>query len=63
MALTKLINQLPEEKRQVFDLVSQMEMSIKHVAETLGIPEGTVKSRLHYARSWLSQEWQAQMDE
>jgi len=57
--LSRLIDQLPEEKRQVFDMVSRLEMSIKTVAETLGIPEGTVKSRLHYARSWLSQEWQA----
>jgi len=53
--LWQLIDQLPEEKRAVFNLVDQMEMSIQNVAERLGIPEGTVKSRLHYARNWLSQ--------
>lgn len=55
--LGQLIDQLPEEKRAVFNLVDQMEMSISHAAERLGIPEGTVKSRLHYARSWLSRNW------
>jgi RNA polymerase sigma-70 factor, ECF subfamily len=55
--LWQLVDQLPEEKRVVFSLVAQMEMSIQNVAERLGIPEGTVKSRLHYARNWLSQNW------
>jgi len=55
--LWQLVDQLPEEKRVVFNLVAQMEMSIQNAAERLGIPEGTVKSRLHYARNWLSQNW------
>lgn len=55
--LVQLIDQLPEEKREVINLVAQMEMSIQNAAEKLGIPEGTVKSRLHYARNWLSQNW------
>jgi RNA polymerase sigma-70 factor, ECF subfamily len=58
--LWRLIDQLPEEKRAVFSLVEQMEMSIQNAAERLGIPEGTVKSRLHYARNWLSQNWSDQ---
>jgi RNA polymerase sigma-70 factor (ECF subfamily) len=53
----QLVDQLPEEKRAVFNLVAQKEMSIQNVADRLGIPEGTVKSRLHYARHWLSQNW------
>lgn len=55
--LGRLIGQLPEEKRLVFSLVAEMELSIQHIAERLGIPAGTVKSRLHYARNWLSQNW------
>jgi RNA polymerase sigma-70 factor (ECF subfamily) len=55
--LRRLIDQLPEEKREVFSLVDQMEMSIQEAAEILGIPAGTVKSRLHYARQQLNQEW------
>ncbi len=55
--LWRLIDQLPEEKRAVFSLVAQMEMSIQNAAEQLGIPVGTVKSRLHYARNWLNHNW------
>jgi RNA polymerase sigma-70 factor, ECF subfamily len=55
--LDRLIGRLPEEKRAVFNLVAEMELSIQHTAERLGIPAGTVKSRLHYARNWLSQNW------
>lgn len=55
--LWQLIDQLPDEKRTVFSLVTQMDMSIQNVAERLGIPEGTVKSRLHYAKNWLSHNW------
>jgi RNA polymerase sigma-70 factor, ECF subfamily len=58
--LWQLIDQMPEEKRTVFNLVEQMELSIQNAAERLGIPEGTVKSRLHYARNWLSQNWESQ---
>jgi len=58
--LAQLIDQLPEEKRAVFNLVAQMDVSIQHAAEKLGIPEGTVKSRLYYARNWLSRNWPEQ---
>ena len=58
--LWQLVDQLPDEKRTVFNLVEQMDFSIQNVAERLGIPEGTVKSRLHYARNWLSQNWSDQ---
>lgn len=54
----KIIDGLPEEKRAVFRLVFQMELSIKETAGELGIPEGTVKSRLHYAKKHLVHEWQ-----
>jgi RNA polymerase sigma-70 factor (ECF subfamily) len=53
-----LLETLPEEKREVFRLVHEMEMSMRDVADELGIPEGTVKSRLHYAKKHLAREWQ-----
>jgi RNA polymerase sigma-70 factor, ECF subfamily len=56
--LRGLIEALPEEKREVFRLVQEMELTIRDAAGRLGIPEGTVKSRLHYAQKKLSQEWQ-----
>lgn len=54
----KLVEGLPEDKRAVFRLILQMELSIKETAGELGIPEGTVKSRLHYAKKYLAREWQ-----
>ena len=63
--LQQIIRDLPEDKREVFRLVHQMEMSLREAADELGIPEGTAKSRLHYARERLSrqwQEWQAQQE-
>jgi RNA polymerase sigma-70 factor (ECF subfamily) len=53
------MGQLPRDKREVFRLVHEMEMSIRETADLLDIPEGTVKSRLHYARRRLAQEWSA----
>ncbi len=55
--LQRLVNALPEEKRAVFRMVHGAEMETRQVAEALGIPEGTVKSRLHYANRRLAREW------
>ncbi|MHB9133688.1 MAG: RNA polymerase sigma factor [Armatimonadota bacterium] len=55
--LQRLVAELPEEKREVIRLVHEAEMDIHDVAATLGIPEGTVKSRLHHARKHLAREW------
>jgi len=41
----------------VIRLVHEAEMEIHDVADTLGIPEGTVKSRLYYARKHLARDW------
>jgi DNA-directed RNA polymerase specialized sigma24 family protein len=35
-----------------------MEMSLRDAADELGIPEGTAKSRLHYAKKRLAHAWQ-----
>jgi RNA polymerase sigma-70 factor, ECF subfamily len=55
--LQRLVNKLPEEKRAVFRMVHGAEMETRQVAAALGIPEGTVKSRLHYANRRLAREW------
>lgn len=55
----RLVAALPDEKRAVFRLVHEMEMTIHDAAVQLEIPEGTVKSRLHYARKQLADDWQA----
>lgn len=55
----QLIDELPAEKREVLRLVHDAEMQTRQVAELLGIPEGTVKSRLHYATRRLAREWRS----
>ena len=52
--LRRLVDDLPEEKREVFRMACEAEMEIREVAEALGIPEGTVKSRLHYAKKQIA---------
>jgi len=47
---------LPDHHREVMHLVFYEEMNLKEAAEILGIPEGTVKSRMHHARKALAKE-------
>jgi RNA polymerase sigma-70 factor (ECF subfamily) len=54
----RLVASLPPDKREVLILVHEMEMSIHDAADELGIPEGTAKSRLHYAKKRLARQWQ-----
>jgi RNA polymerase sigma-70 factor (ECF subfamily) len=56
--LRGLVDRLPDDKRRVFRLVREEQMGIGQVAERLGIPEGTVKSRLHYAIRRLREQWE-----
>jgi len=61
----QILQDLPEDKREVLHLVHQMELSLREAADELGIPQGTVKSRLHYIRERLNrrwQEWQAEQE-
>jgi len=44
------IDALPEKLRSVTILAGIEEYNTREVAELLGLPEGTVKSRLHEAR-------------
>ena len=53
----RLVEDLPQDKREVLRLVHESGMEIQEVAEALGVPEGTVKSRLHYARKRLARDW------
>ena len=55
--LWRLVEELPEDKREVLHLVYQKEMNLREVAAEIGIPEGTVKSRLHYSIRRLAKEW------
>ena len=55
--LHRLVEQLPEEKQEVVHLIYDAHMETREVAEELGIPEGTVKSRIHHARRQIARSW------
>jgi RNA polymerase sigma-70 factor, ECF subfamily len=52
-ALERGFRRLPPEQRAVFVLHHYRGWPLNEIAETLGTPLGTVKSRLHYATSTL----------
>jgi RNA polymerase sigma-70 factor (ECF subfamily) len=54
-ALRKCLTALSLEHRKVVDLVFYHEKSVEEVAEIVGIPENTVKTRLFYARKKLAE--------
>ena len=46
-ALEKVLTELTPTLHQIFSLHYQEELTIPQIAEIVGIPEGTIKSRLH----------------
>jgi RNA polymerase sigma-70 factor (ECF subfamily) len=56
--LRQTLEELPEEKRDVIRLIYQQQMDVRSAAKALDIPEGTVKSRLFYARRDLARKWE-----
>lgn len=59
-ALRRCLEGLSNEHREIVDLVYYQEKSVGEVAEIVGIPENTVKTRLFYARKKLSELMLAQ---
>jgi RNA polymerase sigma-70 factor (ECF subfamily) len=57
--LRRLIEGLPEELRQPLVLSSVEEMTSREVAEAMGIPEGTVRTRIMRARTELRRKFLA----
>jgi RNA polymerase sigma factor (sigma-70 family) len=55
-AMERELTQLPVVEREVLTLFYLKELSLGEVAEVLGIPVGTVKSRLFRARQLLRRE-------
>jgi RNA polymerase sigma-70 factor (ECF subfamily) len=52
----RALTTLPEAQREVLHLVFYENLSVRETAELLGLPEGTVKSRMYYARKNLARE-------
>ena len=53
--LRQALSKLSAEHREIVDLVYYHEKSVEEVAEIVGIPEATVKTRMFYARKKLSE--------
>ena len=53
--LRKCLTGLSAEHREIIDLVYYHEKSVEEVAEIVGIPEATVKTRMFYARKKLAE--------
>jgi RNA polymerase sigma-70 factor (ECF subfamily) len=53
--LRKAIGSLSAEHREIIDLVYYHEKSVEEVAQIVGIPEATVKTRMFYARKKLGE--------
>jgi RNA polymerase sigma-70 factor (ECF subfamily) len=51
--LERAFRKLPVDQRAVFVLHHYLGLPLVEVAETLGIPAGTARSRLHYALAGL----------
>jgi RNA polymerase sigma-70 factor (ECF subfamily) len=55
--LHRLLLELPEEKQELLRLVYEAGMDIPGAADRLGIPRGTVKSRLFSVRKRIAEVW------
>ena len=56
-AVQRIIDDLPEDKRACIVMFYYEQNSLAEIAEILGVPEGTVMSRLYYARKKLEKEF------
>jgi RNA polymerase sigma-70 factor (ECF subfamily) len=56
LLVRSLVGALPPRKLEVIRLIYEMGMDIGEAAVSLGVPPGTVKSRLHHARKRLARE-------
>jgi RNA polymerase sigma-70 factor (ECF subfamily) len=55
--LQRILDRLPDLKREVFVMFELHDMSTAEVASALGVPRGTVFSRLHAAREEFLSIW------
>ena len=61
-AVQKIVDEMPENLRLVLLLCYFHELPYKDIADTLGIPLGTVKSRLHAAVKTFARRWKASVE-
>jgi len=56
--LRSAVEKLPEPQRYVVQLIYQQGLKYREAAQVLGVPVGTVKSRMHSALMALNARWQ-----
>ena len=61
--LRRLIDSLPEELRQTLVLSAVEEMTSREVAAAMGIPEGTVRTRVMRAKAELKRKFEAMREQ
>lgn len=61
--LRELIAKLPTELRETLRLSAVEEMNSREIGELMGVPEGTVRTRLMRARAELRARWEARRGE
>lgn len=54
--IEEIVNSLPEAQRVCTLMFYYDEMSVREIAEIVGVPENTVKSRLNYARKAIKEQ-------
>lgn len=59
----RAVDQIPPRLREILLLAYFQRLSYMQIAEQLGIPVGTVKSRLHSAVAAFAKHWREQVDE
>ena len=61
--LRELIGELPVELRDTLRLSALEELNSREIGELMGVPEGTVRTRLMRARAELQERWAARRGE
>ena len=56
--LLELMLEMPEDKRSVLQMARLQQMKLQEIADEIGVPLGTIKSRLHSATQWLAARWE-----
>jgi RNA polymerase sigma-70 factor (ECF subfamily) len=59
--LHELIRSLPRDLQDVVTLSTVQELSGADVAQILGIPEASVRTRMHRARELMKQKWESRL--
>lgn len=62
-ALRQMLREMSPKLREVLILRYVEEMSVPEIAEALRIPQGTVKSRIHYALEVAARRWREEVDD